>query len=625
MTAPESTGKENKPDRLIGTVLDGQLEIKEVLGYGGMGTVYLAYHHGLDQTVAIKVLHRKLLTNSDAVRRLKSEAQIAGNLNHPNLVATQKFGFVEEDLPYIQMELVSGISLSDYLATHGPLPRALFLDIFTQCAEGLLHAHERGVVHRDIKPSNIILIPVAGGGKDDKTKFDVKVADFGIAKALTGDNFMQHLTQTGDVIGTPMYMSPEQCQSQVIDHRSDIYSLGCVMYECLCGRTPFQADSPFEVMMKHANLTPSCPTKFNRDLTKDDALIHLVLKALAKSPDERYQTMRELIGALQDVQNNKYKVGSSAKRKSKRKFAGNGDKGKVVAVACIIAIGTGCTAYGINAFFSAFHKQPHSVSYDESSPDSVLEHAQAKLREHDRESAKRAFRQFMVFAFGDQSDGNNHWHVKPEFQPVFQLEKIADASRGLDKCSAEKWPDHRNWYPMLNALADTNGDGHFLFSDSLLNKLDDKATEIEQWYANSDPLEQKQENVADQLAIAGRLCEYLAHYNQSRQAFASDENEIAKLTKRADRLYLRSINNFKAQRVIHPDEVETLSVLQLEYGKFLIATGRAPDAVPVLEEAIKNDSWCTRKDPNKQKRIAELRKECSQLLSQASGSVRSVH
>lgn len=318
MQQQPSTEISETQDALVGTVVDAQLEIRRVLGRGGMGLVYEAYNRALDQPVAIKVLHRRLLANLDAILRLKSEAQISGNLNHPNLVATQKFGFVEDDVPYIQMELLKGTNLSEYLEKNGPLTYKVFVDVFTQCAAGLQYAHDHGVVHRDIKPSNIMLLL-----REDGT-YQVKISDFGIAKALISPNegMLQHLTQTGELIGTPMYMSPEQCQSAKLDARSDVYSLGCVMYEALCGHTPFSKDTPFEAMLCHAQELPPWPVSPHSEMPS--GISACIMRSLQKEPGLRQQSMREINANLLDPQSAEIPVTEESKslsaKHSKRKL-----------------------------------------------------------------------------------------------------------------------------------------------------------------------------------------------------------------------------------------------------------------------------------------------------------------
>lgn len=311
-------------DTLLGTTFAQKYEMLELLGRGGMSIVYRARHTGMDKIVAVKVLHLHLSKDELSLKRFKQEAQAASTLTHPGIVAIHDCGEAEDKTPYLVMDLVEGISLSDLIEKEGTLDLDRFLSIMTQVSAALAHAHSCGIVHRDLKPSNIMISSSAG-------KDIARIVDFGIAKVLTqSSEGAQQLTQTGEVFGSPLYMSPEQCTGTAIDHRADIYSLGCVMYEALCGKTPFKGETVFETINKHIN---ALPPPLVTEKIKDDGLRQklelILLKALAKAPQDRYASMTELEKELQALRL-KSRVGilgslggawdlASAKRRASRK------------------------------------------------------------------------------------------------------------------------------------------------------------------------------------------------------------------------------------------------------------------------------------------------------------------
>lgn len=277
-----------------GTILCDRYEIIESLGSGGMGAVYKARQTLIDSIVAIKVLHSHLLKDTASQERFKSEAKAAINLRHERLMAVSDYGVAPSGQPFIVMQYVDGVSLDDWLERQGKRSLEEFFDIFTQVCQGLAHAHKHGVVHRDVKPGNIML------SKNSDGKWDVHIVDFGIAKVLpSGRGAVQHLTQTGEIFGSPLYMSPEQCKGREVDARSDIYSLGCVMFECLTGSPPHQGESAIETLMLHVN--SRAPKLSERGVTLKEcaALEHIVAAALDPNPEHRYQTAKQLQADLE--------------------------------------------------------------------------------------------------------------------------------------------------------------------------------------------------------------------------------------------------------------------------------------------------------------------------------------
>ncbi len=263
---------------LIGRMLANRYEILEVIGKGGMATVYRANDHVLNRFVAVKVLNEEFITDVEFIRRFKSEAQTAAGLTHPNIVSIFDVGN-EGDVYYIVMELIQGKTLKEIIVEDGKLSWKWSLNIAIQIAAALETAHKHNLIHRDIKPHNIIIT------EDGMAK----VTDFGIAKAVSNST----ITAFGSTIGSVHYFSPEHAKGGATDGRSDIYSLGVVMYEMLTGRVPFDADTPVSVALMQVQEEPIEPVKINPEIPI--SINNIILKAMEKDPDDRYQNATEML------------------------------------------------------------------------------------------------------------------------------------------------------------------------------------------------------------------------------------------------------------------------------------------------------------------------------------------
>lgn len=276
-------------DTLIGTTLADKYQILEKLGSGGMGLVYKAKHLLMKRLVAIKLMLPQFAASATALKRFRQEAQAASHLNHPNILKVYDFGVTPQGLPYLVMDLLEGTNLSAELTKHNYLPLERALKIFVQTCAALYHAHQKGVIHRDLKPGNIMLVDY--DGQSDV----VQIVDFGMAKILSemdGEN--EELTKTGEVFGSPMYMSPEQCMGRELDGRSDIYSLGCVMYRTLTGRPAVAGASAMECFNKHATALPAPFAEVAPELMLPPSLEAIIFKAMAKEVHERQDSMAQL-------------------------------------------------------------------------------------------------------------------------------------------------------------------------------------------------------------------------------------------------------------------------------------------------------------------------------------------
>lgn len=280
-------------DPLLGTILNGTYEIQDAIGRGGMGVVYKARDILMERTVAIKMLHAHLARDQQSVQRFKQEARAASAMNHNNVITVFDFGISENHQPFLIMDYIQGRSLSTLIDEAKGLPHERAVHIFAQVCDALHAAHSKGVIHRDLKPSNIMIVQT----RDDPDF--VKIVDFGIAKLLPSSGKQaQNLTQTGELFGSPLYMSPEQFLGKRLDERTDIYAMGCVMYEALIGKPPFTGEHVLETMYKHINEPPVKFSAARPDLKIPPKLEAIVMRALEKDEDQRFQKMAELRDTL---------------------------------------------------------------------------------------------------------------------------------------------------------------------------------------------------------------------------------------------------------------------------------------------------------------------------------------
>lgn len=275
------------PDPIVGTTLGKDYRVIEEIGRGGMAVVYLVEHQTLLKHFAAKVLSAELAANFEARARFTQEAHAASQLDHENIVTISDFGVTSDQRPFFVMELLRGKTLDQRIAA-GPMSVEEITAVAIPIGRALAHAHAEGVVHRDVKPENIFLVQRSQG------RFGVKVVDFGIAKAPVHNT---KLTKMGQTLGSPMFMAPEACRGDDVDHRADIYSLGILLYLMFCGRVPFEDESLLKVLQMQVASPLPPPRSIKPDLSPEIA--EVISHALEKDPDNRYPAMLDLVDALE--------------------------------------------------------------------------------------------------------------------------------------------------------------------------------------------------------------------------------------------------------------------------------------------------------------------------------------
>lgn len=305
-----------------GTTLGSRYELIEIIGEGGMSTVFKARDRILDRIVAVKVLKDEFSKDIGFVEKFKTEALSAASISHPNIVNIYDVG-QEKDVHYIVMEYVDGKTLKDVIRKNAPLPISQAVDIAIMVCDGVHHAHEKGIIHRDIKPHNILITEQGM----------VKVADFGIARAVSAGT----ITYGNNIVGSVHYFSPEQARGEVINRTTDIYSIGCILYEMVTGKVPFDAESPITVALRHIHDEPPSPRLKNPEIPL--ALEGIIFRAMEKVPGRRFQTAQDMRNALLNVHNAKAAVMSSGLEKGVDKVKKRKIKPVGVALIAIAIVG----------------------------------------------------------------------------------------------------------------------------------------------------------------------------------------------------------------------------------------------------------------------------------------------
>lgn len=318
---------ETEPERQAEFPQIENVEIQALLGKGAMASVYKGKQVLLDRTVAVKVLSREAVQGEGRLARFQLEAKLTANLDHPNIIRTLGSGITANGEAYLLLEYVEGKTLAEEIATNAPLSFGKIKSIFLPVLSALQYAHQQGIVHRDVKPGNIMICNEGGSST-------VKLLDFGIARLLERDPEQVQLTQAGVSVGSPAYMSPEQCIGKELDGRSDLYSLSCVLYESLAGRPPFSADSALSVMQMHFNEQLPPAPELAAKIGVSESLARLLLSGLAKSASDRPASAEEFSNKLSTVLNDV--TLDRAPRAKEKNIPGAGKLPVMISSVCIV-------------------------------------------------------------------------------------------------------------------------------------------------------------------------------------------------------------------------------------------------------------------------------------------------
>jgi len=297
VSGPRS-GVSKAPEGLLGRTIDQRYRVEALLGEGGMGLVYRVIHTRLNKPLAIKVLRRENTKDPEVLARFRREAESASGIGNQHIVDINDFGELDDGSTYFVMECLEGLDLIDAIDVAQRMPEDRAVHIAIQLCRALGAAHDAGIIHRDLKPENVFLI------RRNDTEDFVKVLDFGIAKVANGP---KRLTRDGEVLGTPHYMSPEQCEGDGVDHRTDIYALGVLLYEMVTGHVPHDADTMMGILTKQMYEDPIPPKV--RVPQVSEGLEQLIMRCLEKKPEQRYQTMQSIEADLQRIHTGQRTVG----------------------------------------------------------------------------------------------------------------------------------------------------------------------------------------------------------------------------------------------------------------------------------------------------------------------------
>ncbi len=347
----QAEGQANSPTLKMSTslsdaseILGERFEVLTFLGQGGMGTVFKVREKNLDKTFAVKILDARMVKDALSVKRFEQEAKAAIQLTHPNLAAVYEYGIGAQGTPYLVMDYLEGKTLAEILESEKYLDHGRAVDLFIQICEGIMYAHQKGVIHRDIKPSNIMVSKSASG-----IEF-AKIFDFGIAKVMPerAIDFTQELTQTGELFGSPAYMSPEQLKGLPVDERSDIYSLGCSLYKALTGKLPFEGKSIVDTIVKVVTTDAADFGDLKKTHHIPNSLEDIALCCLAKEPEKRYSSVSSLMQDLESVRESKpiSKTAKSFSKKDLQKKEKN-KRAKVFTLAALTVVLLGTVTAGL--------------------------------------------------------------------------------------------------------------------------------------------------------------------------------------------------------------------------------------------------------------------------------------
>lgn len=394
-------------DALVGATLGGHLKIISCVGSGGMSVVYKAEDLLLKRTVAVKILHSHSALNPQNVLRFRQEAMAASKIDHANVIRIFEFSVPEKGQPYLVMDFIAGQSLADFIASNGPIEMRRAVSLMGIICDGLQCAHDAGVVHRDLKPANIMLL------KDASGKQTLKLVDFGIAKVLTEDSSGHALTQTGEVFGSPLYMSPEQCYGKTLDRRSDLYSLGCVMYEMCTGQPPIKGGSLLEtIQLQTTDMPASASSKYSG--IKYGAEFDLFIqRAMAKSPDERFQSASEFKQALLSMLELRLRDDAERKQPQLSRL--------LLAAACIVSLTLAATFWNF--------KNPNTGTASTQPSTSNLPPAKVQTSQLEQSLLSRRFVSDAALTAFYKGAGQNQGHNQVD-QLMLQRSRISD--RGLE-------------------------------------------------------------------------------------------------------------------------------------------------------------------------------------------------